>query len=211
MTDPSASAKRSVLLFGAPGTGKGTQGACLGAVPGFFHLSSGDMFRALDKESELGKEFLKYSTKGLLVPDDFTVKLWSSHVEGLVEEGAYRPSADVLLLDGIPRTPNQVELMAGMIEVLAVVHLTCDDRDRLVQRLRNRALRSDRPDDADEDVIRRRLEVYDEETEPVLRVFPAEKVKEIDAMNAPAEVLRDILKVVAPIQAASFSNPLAGS
>jgi len=204
-----AGAKRSVLLFGAPGTGKGTQGACLGAVPGFFHLSSGDMFRGLDKESDLGKEFLKYSTKGLLVPDDFTVKLWSRHVEGLIGEGSYRPDAEVLLLDGIPRTVKQVDLMRGMIEVLAVIYLTCDDRVRLVERLKNRALKSGRPDDADESVIRRRLEVYDEETQPVLAAFPAEKVKPIDAMNAPAEVLRDILGVVAPIQAASFENPLA--
>lgn len=206
--DGGAAVKRSVLLFGAPGTGKGTQGGCLGAVPGFFHLSSGDMFRGLDKESDLGKEFLKYSTQGLLVPDEFTVKLWVQHVEGLVGSGAYRPSAEVLLLDGIPRTVNQVGLMDGMIEVLAVIHLTCSDRGKLVGRLKNRALDSGRPDDADEGVIARRLEVYDDETEPVLSSFAGGLVHEIDALKTPAEVLSDVLRVVAPIQAAGFENPL---
>ncbi len=206
---PQPAPRRAILLFGAPGTGKGTQGAALGGVPGFFHLSSGDMFRALDKESDLGKEFLKYSTKGLLVPDDFTVKLWSAHVLGLVEAERYRPEAQALLLDGIPRTSKQVDLMRDMIDVLAVLYLTTSDPEALVERLRKRALNSGRPDDADEDVIRRRLEVYEEETRPVLDRFPAERVYEIDAMGAPAEVLRDILVVVAPIQAESFKNPLA--
>ena len=75
----------SILLIGPPGVGKGTQGKILGSVPGFFHLATGDMFRALDKESEIGLEFTRYSTKGLLVPDFLTVKLWQQHVEQLRE------------------------------------------------------------------------------------------------------------------------------
>lgn len=199
---------RSILLFGAPGTGKGTQGAVLGHVPGFFHLSSGDMFRGLDKESDLGREFLKHSTKGLLVPDDFTVRLWAAHTAVLVESGAYAPASAALLLDGIPRTSNQCDLMAEHIDVLKVIHLTCSDRGRLVERLKKRALSSGRPDDADEGVIRRRLEVYDAETTPVLEKYPAGLVADVDAMQTPAEVVRDILTVVAPIHSAQFSNPL---
>ena len=199
---------RSILLFGAPGTGKGTQGAILGHVPGFFHMSSGDMFRALDKSSDLGQEFLKYSTKGLLVPDEFTVRLWAAHTAGLVEAGRFKPDTTALVLDGIPRTPNQCGLMADQIDVLKIIHLTCSDPGQLVERLKNRALSSGRPDDADEAVISKRLAVYDEETTPVLEKYPAELVAEIDALQGPAEVVRDIMAVVAPIHTEQFSNPL---
>ena len=68
---------RTILLVGKPGSGKGTQGNALGALPGFFHLSCGEVYRRLNHKSELGKIFLKYSSQGLLVPDDITVRLWS--------------------------------------------------------------------------------------------------------------------------------------
>ena len=67
---------QTVLLFGAPGAGKGTQGKILGLVPGFFHLACGDVFRSLDVNSELGKEFLEYSSRGELVPDSLTIEMW---------------------------------------------------------------------------------------------------------------------------------------
>ena len=67
---------KAILLFGQPGVGKGTQGAILGKVPGFCHLATGDMFRGLDRESELGREFLKYSNQGLLVPDEPWQRSW---------------------------------------------------------------------------------------------------------------------------------------
>ena len=66
---------RALLLFGAPGSGKGTQGRLLGATPGFFHCACGDVFRALDVQSPLGREFMDYSTRGELVPDELTVRL----------------------------------------------------------------------------------------------------------------------------------------
>src|SRR5262245_46307142 len=70
-----------VLLFGAPGVGKGTQGKLLGQVPGFVHMASGDIFRSLDRSSELGRKFQEYSSKGLLVPDEVTVSVWKAHVQ----------------------------------------------------------------------------------------------------------------------------------
>ena len=97
----------SILLFGPPGVGKGTQGQILGSIPGFFHLATGDMFRSLDKESEIGMEFTRYSSQGLLVPDFLTVRLWRQHVEQLIARELYNPEVDVLLLDGIPRSVPQ--------------------------------------------------------------------------------------------------------
>jgi adenylate kinase len=66
---------KAVLLFGPPGSGKGTQGKMLGTLPGFVHIACGEVFRAIDLHSEVGKVFLKYSSKGELIPDDFTVRL----------------------------------------------------------------------------------------------------------------------------------------
>ena len=83
----------SILLFGPPGVGKGTQGQILGSIPGFFHLATGDMFRSLDKESEIGMEFTRYSSQGLLVPDFLTVRLWRQHVEQLIARELYNPEA----------------------------------------------------------------------------------------------------------------------
>ena len=65
-----ASKYKSILLFGAPGSGKGTQGKILGTIPGFFHCACGDVFRAVDVRSDFGKAFLDYSSRGQLVPDD---------------------------------------------------------------------------------------------------------------------------------------------
>ncbi|TVQ60239.1 MAG: nucleoside monophosphate kinase [Phycisphaerales bacterium] len=199
---------KTVLLFGAPGVGKGTQGKILGCIPGFFHLSTGDMFRALDKDSEMGRLFLSFSTKGELVPDDVTVELWRRYTAELVEKGAYSPEADLLLLDGIPRSETQAELMDEHIDVLRIIHLDCDDMDEMVARLRLRAEREKRADDTKEDVIRRRLSIYRAETQPVLAHYAADKRSAIDALGTPAEVQRRILDVLAPLQRDRFGNAL---
>src|SRR5690242_11292693 len=74
---------KSVLLFGAPGSGKGTQGKIIGTIPGFFHTACGDIFRSLDLNSEMGRVFWEYSSTGQLVPDEFTVKLWKQYIRGM--------------------------------------------------------------------------------------------------------------------------------
>ncbi|MGD9691796.1 MAG: adenylate kinase family protein [Phycisphaerales bacterium] len=200
---------KSVLLFGAPGVGKGTQGKILASIPGFFHLSTGDMFRALDPLSDLGKVFRQYSTRGELVPDSFTVELWKQYVESQKARNQYRPYAQLLVLDGIPRNLPQCRLLEFHTDVLALVHLDCVDEDAMVERLKRRALREKRADDAKEDVIRRRLQVYRQETSPVLEFFPQELVHKIDALGTPAEVLARILAALAPIQAKHFGNALS--
>lgn len=199
---------KSIVFLGAPGTGKGTQGSIIAQVPGFYHLSTGDMFRALDKDSDLGKEFLKYSTQGLLVPDEFTVRLWAEHMQGQIEAGAYHPTTEALVLDGIPRTAKQTKLLEPHVDVMAVIYLTCKDEEELVRRLQKRAQTSGRPDDAKEEVVRKRLDVYKQETRPVLDQYDPSLVAEVDAVGSPAEVLAAILNVIAPLQARAFENPL---
>ncbi len=199
---------RSVLLFGAPGVGKGTQGELLGRVPGFVHMASGDMFRALDPDSEMGRRVRQYSSQGLLVPDDVTISVWRDHVGHRVKKGTYRPDTELLVLDGIPRNTAQCDALGAHIEVLRVVHLKAPSVDEMVQRLKKRATKQGRSDDADEAVIRRRFEVYEQETSPVLEYYDARLLSKISALGLPAEVLMHVLEAIVPVYAASFSNPL---
>ena len=182
----------SILIFGCPGSGKGTQGEVLGKMPNLVHLAMGDIFRALDKDSDIGKESLSYSKKGRLCPDDLTMRVFVHHVEQLIDQGVYQPDYHTLILDGIPRTKPQVELLADFISVKRVVHLVMADRDALIARLSARASKSGRPDDADQAVIEKRLEVYERETQPVLDAYPKKLVARVNADQPPLAVLRDV-------------------
>ena len=184
------------LLIGSPGAGKGTQGSVLGRIPGFFHCSCGDVFRALDLRTPLGRQFAEFSSKGLLVPDELTIELWQTTIGAQVAAKAFKPDLDALVLDGIPRNLRQAQLMEGLIDVRHVFHLLCQDREELIQRLRRRALHDNRLDDASEAVIRRRLETYELETMPVLE-FYREKLTTIDATQAPVNVVNEITHVIA--------------
>ncbi len=207
-SDEASLRHRAVLLFGPPGSGKGTQGKILGCVPGFVHVSMGDVFRGLDRSSELGQVFERYSTRGELVPDDVTINIWEAHMASLRNQGDYQPEKDLVVLDGIPRSVNQARLLAEKIEPLMILHMTIGDLDPVIERLRKRAMRQNRSDDAKEDVIRRRFEVYENETAPVLSQYPAELVRSIDAMGAPARVLMRLLEHAAPLQEQVVGNPL---
>jgi adenylate kinase len=192
---------RSVLLIGPPGAGKGTQGELLGKIPGFFHHSSGDVFRNLSPETPEGKTFFEYSTKGLLVPDDVTIDVWKANIDAQVVVGAFRPQSDILLLDGIPRNANQAKLMDEHIDVQRIIHLVCPDEDAFVARLKERATKQKRLDDAKEDVIRKRFEVYKEETRPVLEHFDKDLIRDVDAMGPIPFVLERCLGVLNTLNA----------
>lgn len=200
---------QTVLLLGMPGSGKGTQGKMLGSIPGFHHLACGDVFRSLDKESELGQTFLYYSSRGELVPDDVTVQMWAENTQARTVLAIYQPKRDLLLLDGIPRNVPQAQMMDEHIEVHKIVHLVAKDLDAMVERMRKRAEREKRHDDAKEEVIRNRFKVYEEETAPVLAHYDNDLIVEVDAMGSPAEVLGRVLGEIAPIQNKLFGNVLA--
>ncbi len=199
---------QAILLFGAPGAGKGTQGELLGNIPGFFHISTGDMFRNLDRTSELGKVFESYSSRGELVPDEVTVDLWREYTKALTTLSKYKPHNDLLALDGIPRTVAQTEIIKQYVDVRGIVHLVAPSTEEMVARLQKRAIEQKRVDDAKIEVIRNRLEVYERETRPVLEQFNDSIVHEVNALGTPAAVLAGILQVLAPIQA-SLSEPVA--
>ena len=195
---------RSVLLFGPPGVGKGTQGAILGSVPGFFHLSVGDVFRSIDIGSEDGQEVYRYSSQGQLVPDELTVKIWKKALYAYEVLSRYKPREDILILDGIPRNVPQTELVKDHLEILQVIHLQCSDEEEMIHRMRRRAIRENRADDANEDVIRNRFKVFREKSAAVLNCYPAEIISTINANGSPAEVLSRILEAVVPVQNKHF-------
>lgn len=196
----------SVLLFGTPGAGKGTQGQILGKIPGFFHLSVGDVFRALDINSPDGREVYQYSSQGMLVPDETTIRIWKRNIDALTILSYYKPHEDLLILDGIPRNRRQAEIVEEHIDVLKIVHLKCADTEAMIHRIRRRAIRENRVDDAHEDIIRKRFQVYENETKPVLEYYSPKLVADVDAFGSPAEVLFNILKHVVPVQNAHFRH-----
>jgi len=186
---------KTYLIFGAPGSGKGTQGKILGAIPRFFHCACGDVFRSLDTRSAVGQAFLEFSSKGQLVPDELTVKLWQESIKKAIGI-TFKPDIDHLVLDGIPRNISQAEIMQEMITVEKVFHLACPNRAELVARLKKRALKDNRLDDATEEVIQKRLATYEAESRPLLEYYGSKLVRTIDATQAPVKVLSDILGTI---------------
>jgi adenylate kinase len=202
MPDTPPSARfRTFLILGAPGSGKGTQGKVLGAIPRFHHLACGDVFRSLDTRTPLGQKFVEYSSRGELVPDDVTVQLWNANVKQRVDSHMFKPEIDFLVLDGIPRNVEQAQFMESHIEVLKVFHLSCPDRTELARRLRKRALKDNRFDDANETVIQNRFATYEAETKPILDYYAGDRIVDIDASQPPAKVLYDILAGVMTLDA----------
>jgi adenylate kinase len=190
---------QALLLIGPPGSGKGTQGKILGALPGIHYWEAGEALRAIDPDSNIGRVIHQHLSRGELTPDELAVSLCLDDLEAHVTAGAYHPATDLLVLDGIPRTVRQVILLDEQVAVIKILHLVCDDIERLVQRLRQRAGQQGRADDADEHVMRRRLAVYQRDTAPVLEYYPPERIAKIDALRPPAEVFDQILHLVIPL------------
>jgi adenylate kinase len=190
---------RTILLVGAPGAGKGTQGKILGTIPNFFHCACGDVFRNLTIDSELGRIFVRYSSKGKLVPDTYTVRLWRDNITAQTQLGRFDPVRDTLVLDGIPRNLHQAKMLQDALDIVAVFDFICPDENQLAERLQRRALRDNRLDDANLEVIKKRLAIFEKETKPILDYYGPELVHTIDSTQSPINVLRDILRVLAKI------------
>ena len=191
---------KSILLFGAPGSGKGTQGKIIGTIPGFYHSATGDIFRSLDLQSEMGRIFWEYAGKGKLVPDEISIRLWKQYIQGLEMINQFHPNSEILVLDGIPRNLKQAQLLQETIDVVKVIHLVCADLSKMVERLRRRALRENRFDDASDEVIRRRLDVYERDTRPVLNYYPPERIVRVDATMSQIRVLSKLIEFLVPLK-----------
>jgi adenylate kinase len=191
---------RTILLFGMPGSGKGTQGAVLGQLPDLVHVSMGDVFRKIPKYGKFGQEIARYTSQGSLVPDDLTVRIWERHVQILEMQELLLPDQHTLVLDGVPRNYTQAARLDHILDVIQIFHLNINDTGKASERLKTRALRENRLDDMNEEVIRRRLNTYYEETFKTLSFYSTELVYDVDASQSPIDVLRDIINRMSALQ-----------
>lgn len=179
----------NIIFFGAPGVGKGTQAAMLAERLEIPHISTGAIFRAaIQSGQELGQKVKHYTDNGLLVPDELTTEI---AVSALNEPTC----ANGFILDGFPRNLGQAEALSTALTAAGrtidrVIYLTAPEEE-IIQRMLNRG----RVDD-NEEVIKRRLEVYDQETSPVLGFYRANSgnvVKEVNGLGEVAEVQERIV------------------
>jgi adenylate kinase len=186
---------KAFIFLGAPGCGKGTQGQILGSIPRFYHFSMGDAFRSMDTRTPIGQEFIAYSRRGELVPDELTIRYFKKQIDARADLHMFKPDIDILILDGIPRSIEQARILEEHIEVLQLFHLSCPDREELITRIRKRALKEGRMDDASDEIIQRRIRAYEESTRDLVDHY-AQRRAAINAAQAPVKVTRDILGVI---------------
>ncbi|MCS6981116.1 MAG: adenylate kinase [Flavobacteriales bacterium] len=181
----------NLLMFGPPGAGKGTQAQLLAAQFRLRHLSTGDIFRSeMGQGTELGRAARTYIEKGMLVPDEITVGMLRGYLK---PDPAFRG----FILDGFPRTIAQAEALDRLLGewdsgITRVFSLEVPDEE-LKKRLRQRALTSGRSDDADENVIEHRLEVYRKETLPLKAYYARQGLlEEVKGVGSIEEIFSDI-------------------
>ncbi len=193
----------NLILFGPPGSGKGTQAQKLVEKYGIAHLSTGDMFRyELGNNTELGQLAKSYMDKGQLVPDSVTIAMLQQRMESdRVKNG--------FILDGFPRTIAQAEALDELlnkknIKMTAMISLVVDEEE-LISRLLNRGKSSGRADDVNESIIRKRLQVYRDETTPVYDYYDAQKIAvQVNGMGSIDEIFDELCLLIDDRYTTSF-------
>ncbi len=184
----------NLVLFGPPGAGKGTQSEKLIGKYGLVHISTGDVFRALNPDSDLAKLAKSYSDKGNLVPDEITIEI-------LENEVAKHPDAKGVIYDGFPRTNTQAEALDKFLSskgsgITMMVALDVNEGE-LKTRLLSRAKVSGRADDADPDIIQTRIDNYNKQTAPVADFYKSQgKLRLIDGIGSIDEIFNRICTAI---------------
>ena len=173
----------NLILFGPPGSGKGTQAAKLVDHYDLLHISTGDLFRyEIGNSTPLGLKAKSFMSKGELVPDEVTIGMLRNKVEA-------NPDVQGYIFDGFPRTIPQAEALDALLaekeqEVSGLIALSVDDEE-IVKRLLERGKTSGRPDDSNEEVIRNRIDVYKKETSPVFDFYAkSNKSQTVDGIGS---------------------------
>ncbi len=165
---------KNIIIFGAPGSGKGTYSDKIVAKYGLAHISTGDVLRAeISGGTELGKIALSYTQEGKLVPDELMIDI-------LAKTYDKQPKGKGVIFDGFPRTIAQAEALKKMLadrgDDLGIMIELVVDEDELMKRLLNRAIEQGRADD-NEATIRNRFQVYHTQTEPLAAWFEKEGIR----------------------------------
>lgn len=185
----------NIVLFGPPGSGKGTQAAKLVEKYGLLHISTGDLFRyEMGNDTPLGLKAKEYMAKGELVPDEVTIGMLKNKVMDNLDAKGY-------ILDGFPRTIPQAEALDQLMEEvdqnisgLIALHV---DEEELVARLLNRGKTSGRADDNDESIIRNRISVYNKETAPVFNYYEHQgKSKTVEGVGTIDQIFDKLCEVI---------------
>jgi adenylate kinase len=177
----------NLILFGPPGSGKGTQAEKLVEKYGLIHISTGDLFRyEMKNDTELGLRAKEYMAKGELVPDEVTVGMLRNRVEKSLDARGF-------IFDGFPRTIPQAEALDALLaehgtSISGLVALDVPDEE-IIDRILSRGKTSGRPDDNDTDIIKNRILVYRGETEPVYDYFDAhDKSRTVNGLGTIEEI-----------------------
>ncbi|MFP4514729.1 MAG: adenylate kinase [Parcubacteria group bacterium] len=185
----------NLIIFGAPGAGKGTQAQKIAESHKLQHLSTGDLFREeIKNNTELGRKALDYSSKGELVPDSLVIEILKKEIEK-------HPESSGFVFDGFPRNLNQAQELDKILNeknnnITAVLALDVPDQE-LIKRIKNRAKESNRIDDQNEEIINNRLDVYKQDTQPLLNYYQQEaKLHKINGLGTIDEVTNRLNEVV---------------
>lgn len=185
----------NIILFGPPGSGKGTQSERLIAAYGLKHLSTGDLLRSeIAGKTPLGLEAKSFIDKGILVPDEVVIGMISSALEA-------NPQAKGFLFDGFPRTEAQAEALDKLLKLknteIGVVLALEVSEDELIKRLLNRGLTSGRTDDSNESVIKDRITEYHKKTSVVASHYKKyDKVVSIPGEGTVDEIFEHLAKEI---------------
>ena len=184
----------NIILFGAPGCGKGTQAARLAEHYDLYHISTGEVIRSeIKRGTELGKSMEVYISRGELAPDNIVVEMVRDYMRTHSDKGC--------IFDGFPRTTAQAEIFDTLLEEMnakvdVMVYMDVPEEE-LIKRILLRGKDSGRADDASEDVIRNRIEVYREQTAIVAHHYAAQdKYAEIDGLGTFDEVFHRLTEVI---------------
>ncbi|NPA34134.1 MAG: adenylate kinase [Chlorobi bacterium] len=185
----------NLIMVGPPGAGKGTQAKLIAQHYGWVHLSTGDLFRQhLKNQTELGKLAQQYMNKGLLVPDSVVIDMVKEFIN-------QHKDAKGIIFDGFPRTIEQAKALDDILKELnqqvnLVIFIDVPE-DEIVKRIQKRALEEGRTDDADEAIIRKRLEEYMTKTAPLLGYYERQdKLVKINGVGTIEEIFNKIKEVL---------------
>jgi len=183
----------TILLFGPPGAGKGTLGTFLSHAGSQYHLTSGAIFRSLATYSPAGRLYYSYAQRGELLPDEVTIEIWKYFVQGLIATNTYYPESQDLLLEGIPRTLGQAQMIGEYINVRHIIVLEVDKEVELLKRMEKKARLEGKLNGLDSDFEKNRLALYEESEEQILSHYPQHLISRINADQKPLAILRDVL------------------
>ena len=185
----------NLILFGKPGSGKGTQAEFVKQKYDLVHISTGDVFRFnISKNTELGELAKSYMDKGDLVPDKVTIKMLEAEVEKF-------PNANGFIFDGFPRTSTQAQILDDFLNsknmsISMTIALDVDE-NLLIDRLINRGKDSGRTDDQDKSKIQNRFDEYNKKTAPLIDYYKSQnKFFEIDGIGEINDISKRIFDII---------------